>query len=245
MFNSRETDFVPPRFEEVLVVLPALDEEACIGGVVERFLLAGFPKVRAVDNGSRDDTAAVARRAGAEVVTECRRGYGAACWTGCTRDVPKEIRWFLFSAADGSDVPEEAPSLLEAASRTRSRLVLGDRSQNSAGASPGQAFGNALATGLIRLGWGVRFRDLGPQRLICRNVFQELNLADRGFGWTLEMQVRAVEREVPWIEIPVRTSPRLAGRQKITGTLRGSLRASTIIARTLVTLWWRRKVCGA
>lgn len=235
---TRMADF---DFNRVQVIIPALDEEATIGAVVAGLRALGLARIRVVDNGSRDRTAERARAAGAEVVAESRRGYGQACWTG-SAGLPDEVEWLLFADADGSDVPEDVTRLLEEAAGGAD-FVLGDRRATPSGRAvmtPVQRFGNALATALIRLGWGRSYRDLGPLRAVRRSTYERIAMEDRGFGWTIEMQVRAVEIGARIVELPVGYSRRKGGKSKISGTVKGSAQAGAIILGTLGKLWLRR-----
>ncbi|MCU0792779.1 MAG: glycosyltransferase family 2 protein [Opitutaceae bacterium] len=225
----------------VQVVIPALNEEATIAAVVTGLRSLGVERVRVVDNGSTDDTPARARAAGAEVISEPKRGYGQACWTG-TRQLDTEVEWILFCDADGSDELADLPRLFAEAA-AGADLVLGDRRARPdarAVMTPVQNFGNALSVSLIRLGWGHRYHDLGPLRLIRRSLYERIGMRDRGFGWTIEMQVRAVELGARIVELPVAYHPRKGGRSKISGTIKGSVQAGTIILSTLALLSWRR-----
>lgn len=222
----------------VIVVIPALNEEASLPQVIKRLGCVGLNRIRVVDNGSNDCTAEVARRSGAEVIAEPRRGYGQACWTGCEH-VPPDVLWILFCNADGSDDIERVPRLLDA-TLDGAELVLGKRVAGEDGCdylTPSQRCGNALAVSLIRLLWGARQGDLGPLRLVSRRAFAELHLRDRGFGWTVEMQVRAVEAGIRIQEVPARNLPRFAGVSKISGTVSGSIRAGLVILKTIAALW--------
>ena len=231
----------PATPQNVVVVIPALNEEASLPGVVERLHELGLNRIRVVDNGCRDRTAEVARQCGAEVISEPRRGYGQACWTGC-ENLPSEVEWILFCNADGSDDIERVPALL-AATESGTEFILGTRAAGEDGQdhlTSSQRFGNKLAVTLIRLLWGANYADLGPLRLISRRAFERLNLRDRGFGWTVEMQIRAAEEGIGFREVTVRNFPRSAGVSKISGTVKGSLQAGTIILSTIATLWlWR------
>lgn len=227
--------------ERIQVIIPALDEEATIGGVVAALRAQGLTRIRVVDNGSRDATAARAREAGAEVVVEPRRGYGQACWTGY-QDLAEEVSWVLFCDADGSDEPGDVARLI-AAAEAGADFVVGDRRarpENRRAMTPVQHFGNGLATTLMRWGWGRRYGDLGPLRLIRRSLLERIGMEDRGFGWTIEMQVRAVEEGARIVELPVGYGRRRGGRSKISGTIKGSVQAGTIILATLGRLAWRR-----
>jgi len=228
----------------VQVVIPALDEESTIGDVIKDLGRIGFSRVRVVDNGSKDRTAERAREAGAEVLVEPIPGYGRACWTGCLHLDP-QVEWILFCDADGSDRLDDVPRLLDKA--READFILGNRrsrKEDRRHMTFTQNFGNGLATFLIRLGWGHRYYDLGPLRLIRRRLFESIGMRDRGFGWTLEMQVRAVEEGAVITEIPVGYRRRMGGRSKISGTLKGSVSAGVVILSTLGLLLFRRLVTG-
>jgi len=229
----------PP--SSIQVIIPALDEETTIAAVVATLRALGLTRIRVVDNGSTDATVARARAAGAEVRVEPRRGYGQACWTGA-QDLAPEVEWLLFCDADGSDDPRDVARLL-AEAEAGADFVLGDRRarpEARAVMTPVQNFGNALAVALIRLGWGQQYRDLGPLRLIRRALYERIGMRDRGFGWTIEMQVRAVEAGARIVELPVGYRRRQGGRSKISGTLKGSAQAGAIILATLARLAGRQ-----
>jgi glycosyltransferase involved in cell wall biosynthesis len=226
--------------EAIQVVIPARDEERTLAHVIGQLHGQGLCRIRVVDNGSRDGTAAIASRLGAEVLSEPRPGYGRACWRGC-RNLDPAVRWLLFCDGDGSDPIEDLPRFL--ALLGDHDLLLGDRTATSTGRAaltPLQRWGNRLATGLIALGWGFRYRDLGPLRLLRRSAFEAMAMRDRGFGWTLEMQVRAIELGLRIAEIPISHRPRLAGTSKISGRWGASLRAGSVILTTLGRLLLRR-----
>ena len=226
--------------EAIQVVIPARDERQTIGHVIGQLRHQGFERIRVVDNGSRDDTAAIARQLGAEVLSEPRPGYGRACWRGCHQLDPG-VDWLLFCDGDGGDPIEELPRFLELLNDHD--LLLGDRTATAAGRAtltPLQQGGNRLATTLIGLGWGFRYRDMGPLRLVRREAFEAMNLRDRGYGWTLEMQVRAIELGLRIREIPICHRQRLAGASKISGRWGASVRAGSVILSTLGRLWLRR-----
>lgn len=234
---------VPPRATpaNVVVVIPALNEAASLPPVLERLRALGLGRIRVVDNGSRDRTAEVVRRFGAEVIGEPRRGYGQACWTGC-QNLPAGVEWILFCNADGSDDLDRVPVMLEPTGEP-AELVLGTRTAADNGQdhlTPSQCFGNKLAVTLIKMLWGAKYGDLGPLRLISRRAFEQLKMQDRGFGWTVEMQVRAAEEALNVREVPVRNFPRSAGVSKISGTIKGSFQAGTIILSTIAKLWLQR-----
>ena len=223
------------------ILIPARDEAEALP-----FVLAGLPRsgegwcvrrVVVVDNGSRDDTAVVARRLGAEVVTEHVAGYGRACLAGIAhvRDAPPDL--VAFVDGDHSDDPADLPALLVPLVAGEADLVIGARvaSRRERGAfTPAQAFGNMLAPFLLRLFWGVRATDLGPFRAVRWGELASLGMRDRDFGWTVEMQARAAACGVRTVEVPVSYRRRRLGRSKIAGTVSGSARAGAKILATLV-----------
>ncbi len=228
------------KIDTVLAIIPVRNEEATIGNVVNALQRRGLRHIRIVNNGSTDDSENRAIAAGAEVVWEPRCGYGQACWTGM-QTIPPSIEWILFCDGDGSDDLCCLPQML--ALRSSADFILGDRRATVAGRqamTAAQDFGNALATTLIRWGWSHRYRDLGPLRLIRRTALEDIHMGDRGFGWTVEMQVRAVELGLSICEIPVAYYPRRGGRSKISGTIKGSIQAGIIILSTLGKLYWKK-----
>jgi hypothetical protein len=155
--------------------------------------------------------------------------------------LPGEAEWILFCDADGSDDLTRLPDLIRCAECRD--FVLGAREptqEGRSGVTLAQRLGNVIATNCIAWGWGYRYRDMGPFRLIRRSALEQLGMEDRTWGWTLEMQVRAVEERLRIAEIPVRSLPRSGGHSKIGGSLVGGVRAGSKIIATLVKLYWRR-----
>lgn len=195
-----------------------------------------------VDNGSTDGTARAAREAGLGVVAEPARGYGAACQTGIAwlraLDPPPKAVGFL--DADLADDPSLLPFLAAPVLAGEADLVLGQRTRFADGGAldPHQRFGNALATTLLRLATGRRHRDLGPMRVISTAALDRLEMADRTWGWTIEMQHKAVTRGLVVREVDVPYRQRTTGKSKISGSLMGSARAGVVIVRTIAALWW-------
>ncbi|MGQ0672764.1 MAG: glycosyltransferase family 2 protein [Hyphomicrobium sp.] len=210
------------------VVIPARDEEKAIGKVIAE-VPAWADAIVVADNGSRDATAAMAAAAGARVVHEPEAGYGAACLAGIAALPAVDI--VVFVDGDRSDYPGDMAALVDPILSGDADLVIGSRvlGEAEAGAlTPQQRWGNWLATRLIGSVWGTRFTDLGPFRAITRDGLGRLEMADRTFGWTVEMQIKAVECGLISIEVPVRYRRRI-GVSKISGTVQGVVRAGTKI----------------
>jgi len=237
--RDRATPGAPPAgWPTVDIVIPALNEMASVARVIGALPTGRFREVVVVDNGSTDETAKVAREAGATVVHEPRRGYGQACLTGlatlAARREPPDVVAFL--DADYSDHPEELTRVVAPLADGRADLVVGSRILGNAepGALLPQArFGNALAGWLIRRLYGIAVTDLGPFRAIRWEALTRLSMADTNFGWTAEMQVKAARAGLAYAEVPV-SYRRRVGVSKITGTLSGSLRAGWKILYTVV-----------
>lgn len=210
------------------VVIPALDEEAAIGRVLDA-IPRWVDDVVVVDNGSTDATSTVARLHGARVVTERRRGYGVACRTGVEAIVGGDVVVFL--DGDYSDPPEQMGRLVDPIVAGRADFVLGSRVSEASGGptlTAMQRVGNRLACWLINGLWHAHYSDLGPFRAIRASALRELDVRDRNFGWTVEMQIAAARRGLRIEEVDTSHRPRI-GRSKISGTFRGSLGAGTKI----------------
>lgn len=213
-------------------VIPALNEERAIGKVLKA-LPDWVDEVVVADNGSSDRTPQVARANGARVVHEPRHGYGSACLAGLSALGRHDV--ILFLDGDFSDHPEEAGRLVDPIARDETDLVIGSRvlGKCEPGALTPQArFGNWLACRLMALAWGVKFTDLGPFRAIRRTALERLRMQDPDYGWTIEMQARALGLGLRVCEVPVPYRRRI-GRSKVSGTLRGVLCAGTKILYTL------------
>jgi glycosyltransferase involved in cell wall biosynthesis len=217
---------------KVVVVIPALNEEGSIGKVVAAVPRELVGEVIVVNNGSTDRTAEVSAAAGARVVTELERGYGAACRAGLEASCDADILVYL--DGDASDQPEELEAILGPVARGEAELVIGSRLLGSRepGAMPPHAvFGNWLAARLLRLLYGVRMTDLGSFRAIRRTDLVALEMKERTYGWPVEMIVKAARRGYRIREVPVTHKKRI-GKSKVAGTFWGSLKAGYFILFT-------------
>jgi glycosyltransferase involved in cell wall biosynthesis len=220
-------------------IIPALNEEESIEKMLRGIPPSLFQLVVVADNGSTDRTREIARRNGAMLVVERERGYGAACLTALSA-LPPEIDTVVFMQADCSEDPTEAHHLLTPIANGEADMVIGSRTLGKAeeGAlEPHQVFGNRLATFLVRLLWGHRYSDLGPFRAIRLASLRELKMKDRNYGWTIEMQVRALQYGLRIREVPV-SYYRRVGESKISGNLMASLQAGYKIITTIFKLWF-------
>jgi glycosyltransferase involved in cell wall biosynthesis len=209
------------------VVLPVLDERDALPWVLER-MPGGYTPI-VVDNGSRDGSGALAAQLGARVVVEARRGFGAACWAGLTAARADVV---CFMDCDASFDPRELPRVADPVAAGRADLVLGAR-WAAPGAWPAHArLANAALAWELRRRAGVPLRDLGPMRAARRAELLGLGVEDRRFGWPLEMVLRAAAAGWRIDEVVVGYAPR-AGRSKVTGTLRGTVRAVRDMAAVL------------
>jgi glycosyltransferase involved in cell wall biosynthesis len=209
------------------VVLPVLDEREALPWVLDR-MPAGYSPI-VVDNGSTDGSGDLAQRLGARVVREPRRGFGAACWSGLAAATADVV---CFMDCDGSFEPGELPRVAEPVSAGRQDLVLGTRAA-APGAWPAHArAANSVLAWELRRRAGVPLRDLGPMRAARREPLLGLGIEDRRFGWPLEMVLRAAAAGWRIDEVSVGYHPR-QGRSKVTGTVRGTLRAVRDMAAAL------------
>ncbi len=229
--ERKDADAIP----SIAIIIPALNEEQAIGRVLGHL---PYPThlVTVVDSDSTDQTAARARAAGARVVREPRRGYGRACLAGLKVNDDRDIIAFL--DADFSEDPAEITALVDPILNGDADLVLGRRHGDG---RPWHArLGTSMCVGLINVLWGVRYQDLGPFRAIRRSSLDRLRMTDLTWGWTIEMQVKAVEHDLRWREIPVQCRQRI-GQSKISGTLIGSIRAGARMLYTIHHLWRVRR----
>jgi glycosyltransferase involved in cell wall biosynthesis len=220
----------------VSVIIPALNEEEPIAGVVRECFTTGVPdEVIVVDNGSTDRTADRARDAGARVATAAR-GYGRACAAGIQALSP-ECDIVVFLDGDGSDCPKFMPRLVDPIAAGKFDFIIGSRTRGQR--EPGsmnlqQVLSGRIVGALLRLLYGVRYTDMSPFRAIRRDALAKLNMREHTYGWNLEMQMKAARAELSILEIPVNHRRRTGGESKVSGTLRGTFIAGARILATLV-----------
>lgn len=218
----------------VAVVIPVFNERDSLPLVVDAIPAPLVADVVVVDNGSTDGTGAVARGLPVRLVAESRRGYGSACLAGVRAIEASPPDVLVFLDGDYSDHPEEMTDLV-AAIETGADLAIGSRTlgRRERGALLPQArIGNAVACALIRLLYGHRYTDLGPFRAIRWEAYLRLGMRDTGFGWTCEMQVKALRRGLCVVDVPV-SYRRRVGASKISGTVSGTVRAGAKILWTI------------
>lgn len=217
----------------ISVIIPAYNEENSIGRVLNDLPKEKLKEIIVVNNASTDNTAEVARINGAKVVEESCRGYGAACLRGISEVSSSDI--VVFVDGDYSDYPEELDQLIKPITENRADFVLGSRMiypESREALLPQARYGNKLATFLIYIFFGYRFTDLGPFRAIRFDSLKQINMVDTDFGWTVEMQIKAIKNNLRIEEIPVHYRKRI-GISKITGTISGTFKAGVKIIYTI------------
>ena len=212
--------------KDIKVIIPAYNEADSIAKVI-REIPKIVTEIIVVNNNSTDNTAHNARAAGATVLTEDRRGYGYACLKGINylseQSKPPDI--IVFMDGDYSDYPEELSKVVKPILEQDIDLVIGTRSKElreEGSMTPQQVFGNALATTLMKWFFGATFTDLGPFRAIKYQTLMALEMRDKTYGWTVEMQLKTIKRKFTYTEIPVRYRKRI-GVSKVSGTLKGTI----------------------
>jgi len=219
------------------VIIPALNEEKSIDKVINDIDRDLVEEVIVVDNGSTDQTISVAREAGATVLQEDERGYGAACLKGINylKKEAKNTSVLIFLDADYADFPNEIPQVIKPIQDDTADMVIGSRvlGKNERGSLTAvQKFGNWLSCKLILLFFNEKFTDLGPFRAIRFDKLIELDMRDRNYGWTVEMQVKAAQKRLRSTEVPVSYRNRI-GKSKVSGTIKGSILAGSKILITI------------
>jgi glycosyltransferase involved in cell wall biosynthesis len=210
---------------KTVLIVPALNEAAAIGELVRRVPRDVVDEVIVVDNASTDATALIAREAGARVVSAPQRGYGAACFAGVTA-LPADSDIAVFIDADGSQRPEEIPLVLAPIRAGQADLVLGARVLDKHHPVHAAA-GTRLVARFVAWRWRIAITDFGPLRAIRTDLLPRLRMRDRASGWPVEMVIKAAALGARIVEVPVSHSPRIAGRSKVSGTFRGTVRAGS------------------
>lgn len=214
--------------EVIKVIIPAFNEEDSIAKVI-----AEIPdiveEIIVISNNSTDNTIQVAKKAGATVLSEEKKGYGYACLKGLEyiSDQPIKPNIIVFLDGDYSDYPEDLTKIIQPIVEENMDLVIGARNKKfrePASMTPQQVFGNWLATILMKLFFNSEFTDLGPFRAIKYKKLLILEMEDKTYGWTIEMQLKALKNKLKYCEIPVRYKKRI-GVSKISGTIRGTIMA--------------------
>jgi glycosyltransferase involved in cell wall biosynthesis len=219
----------------VALVIPTLNEEEAIGGVLAAVPPGAVDDIIVVDSGSADRTVERARAAGARVVSLRERGYGRACRAGAEAAQLCDI--IVFLDGDGSDRPELIPSIVAPIAEGRYDFVIGSRTRGQR--EPGSMTAHQLLAGrvigaAVRLLYGVQYTDMCPFRAIRRDVLMRLGMREETYGWNLEMQMRAARAGLRIAELPVAHRRRAGGVSKVSGNLRGTLKASWRILATFV-----------
>ena len=220
------------------VVIPAFNEEKSIGKVLLDMPFDWVREVVVVNNNSSDNTAKAASEAGAKVLHESKQGYGHACLLGMDyltkKETPPDI--IVFMDADYSDYPEELPKVVGPIIENDMDMVIGSRAlgkREKKSMTPQQVFGNWLATRMIRLFYRAKFTDLGPFRALKFEKLLDLNMEDKTYGWTVEMQVKAAKKKYLFTEVPVNYKERI-GVSKVSGTVKGTIFAGYKIIFTIL-----------
>ena len=227
----------------VSVIIPALNEEEPIVGVVRALAATKVPdEIIVVDNGSTDRTADRACAAGARVIPEPRRGYGRACAAG-VRSLSPECDIVVFLDGDGSDRPEFVNQLVDPILAGKYDFVIGSRTRGRR--EPGsmnfqQILSGRSAGAILRLLYGIRYTDMCPFRAIRRDALERLGMREQTYGWNLEMQMRAARAALRILEVPVNHHRRAGGESKVSGTLRGTFVAGARILATLLRIAFER-----
>ncbi len=213
--------------KHISVIIPAFNEEEAITKVIQDIPTDFIAEIVVVNNGSTDRTKAFAEQAGAIVLDEPRKGYGWACLKGIEYLEKNGADIIVFMDGDYSDYPEEIQKVVQPILEQHMDLVIGSRvlgKREKRSLTPQQVFGNWLATRLIRLFYRARFTDLGPFRAIRSDKLKELQMSDKTYGWTIEMQIKAAKNKLSFCEVPVNYKRRI-GVSKVSGTVKGTVLA--------------------
>jgi glycosyltransferase involved in cell wall biosynthesis len=223
---------------KISVIIPAFNEQHSIANVLKAIPKEMVNEIVVVNNNSTDHTRKNALIAGATVLDEQKQGYGFACLRGIQYLEEKQEKpdIVVFLDADYSDFPEELPVIVKPILQENFDIVIGSRAlgkREKRSMTPQQIFGNRLATVLLKLLYGVRYTDLGPFRAIKFDKLLELQMTDKTYGWTVEMQLKAAKKNFKIMEVPVSYRRRI-GVSKISGTVKGTVMAGYKIISTII-----------
>ena len=217
---------------QIKVIIPAYNEEDAIANVIAE-IPSIVSEIIVVNNNSTDNTVAIAKQAGAIVLTENNKGYGYACLKGMTyiseQDQKPDI--IVFLDGDFSDCPDELTNIIAPIINDNIDFVVGARTpkfRENGSVTPQQIFGNWLACALMKLFFNAKFTDLGPFRAIKYDKLLSLKMEDKTYGWTVEMQLKVLKAKLSYLEIPVHYKKRI-GVSKVSGTVKGSIFAGVKI----------------
>jgi glycosyltransferase involved in cell wall biosynthesis len=219
----------------VAAIIPTLNEQDAIAGVIAAIPDCSIDRVIVVDSGSSDATVERASAAGANVINESRRGYGRACRAGA--EAADDCELLVFLDGDGSDCPELIPQLVAPIAEGRADFVIGSRARGArekGSMSAHQLFAGHAIGAALGLLYGVRYTDMGPMRVIRRDVLLGLGMREMTYGWNLEMQMRVARAGLRVVELPVAHRRRAGGVSKVSGNLAGTFRASWRILLTFM-----------
>lgn len=221
----------------IVVIIPAFNEENAVGKVINAIPKDWVEEIVVVNNASTDDTRIAAEKEGATVLDQPLKGYGNACLKGIeyVNDKSTKPSIIVFLDADYSDYPEQLPELVKPILEDQMDMVIGSRAlgeREGGSMTFPQVFGNWLATRLIRLFYGYKFTDLGPFRAIRWDSLMQIEMQDKTFGWTVEMQVKAAKLKLKCTEVPMAYRNRI-GKSKVSGTVYGTVMAGYKILYTI------------
>ncbi|GAB4246217.1 MAG: glycosyltransferase family 2 protein [Ekhidna sp.] len=222
---------------DIRVIIPAFNEQNAVGLVIDEIPLDLVSEIIVVDNGSTDNTFDQAKSKGATALNEPKRGYGNACLRGMSHIAASKSKpdIVVFLDGDHSDYPSQMPDVVNPIIKDQADLVIGSRAlgrKEKGSMTPQQVFGNWLATTLIRLFYGVKYTDLGPFRAIKYESLLTIDMQDRTYGWTVEMQLKAAKLNLRVMDVPVNYRQRI-GISKVSGTIKGTIGAGYKIIYTI------------
>ena len=222
---------------DIRVIIPAFNEQNAVGLVIDEIPKEWVSEIIVIDNGSTDDTFNQAKSRGATALKEPNRGYGNACLKGIEyiANSPSYPDIVVFLDGDHSDYPDQLIELVQPIISNEMDMTIGSRAlgnKEKGSMTPQQIFGNWLATSLIKLFYGVKYTDLGPFRAIRYDSLMTIDMKDRTYGWTVEMQLKAAKLNLRTMDIPVNYRQRI-GVSKVSGTIRGTIGAGYKIIYTI------------